>query len=976
MEALINKIKEVGKAHTLTVNNPIMLDEADKLWFVEQGNISLYTLIQSEAEYSTEGKRFYFASIEQHQIMLGFNSKNSATNISILADAMEESIVYEMQLADFESFNKEVDLQDAVVNLVDDWLENIFFGISENANHPNKPADVLIQEGERLILRQGDSIASQKQVVWAKIAAAKLDSILINGREKVESNEVEVLIPLTKRSFLESTRNVGIRFVNTKEALAGESGWLGLKITDEVVLNLEKAEIELTVRQEKKRLQQKYENQFQKANQSLFQAQSILKPKILDKYGENLQIETENALFNACQVVAGYQNIRLNPFFSENSFDPLGDIIRASKIRYREVVLEGEWYKKDSGALLGFLQESDEPIALMPLTSEEYEAYNPDTKETFKLDNQTVNKIDKVAYTFYKPFPEKKLKVWDLVQLGVFKDVKDFYWLIGMGIGGTILGLLTPILMGVLFDEVIPQAAYIEVLYVGLALLVALMGIILFEMTENFALLRIETKMDFRLQSAVWDRLLALPVTFFRQFNTGDLADRAMGINEIHRILSGVVITSVLGSIFSLLNFFLLFYYSIKLALVALLLVAIQVAFIYILGRWQIARQKEAMFYQGKTQGIVLQMLNGITKFRVTGTEIRAFTHWLNQFTKLKKHSFRAGQVQNTQNVLNVMLPLLFNAVIYWMMMQTAEFNTITTGKFLAFFAAYNTFTASILAMSNALLTVYQIFPIYERTRPILETLPEADTQKANPGKLKGNIEVSQLNFRYDKDSPLVLQDVSFKLNPGDYVALVGPSGSGKSTLVRLLLGFDKPDSGSIFYDDQELSQLDIRLLRRQIGTVLQDGQLTPGDIFSNIVGSSPQLTLDDAWEAAKLAAFDEDIKQMPMGMHTVISEGASTLSGGQKQRLLIAQVLVHKPRILIFDEATSALDNRTQAIVTNSLNKLQATRLVIAHRLSTIQNVDKIIVFDKGKIVQMGTYHELINQEGLFKELAHRQME
>jgi NHLM bacteriocin system ABC transporter ATP-binding protein len=974
LKELINLIHQTGTQTLLTVNNPFLLDDPQKIWWVDSGNVSIYTVWLPEGVPS--GKRYYFTSVDSGQIMMGFHSQNSSTGIGLLADAMEESILYSLDTEQFRSFLQNEKTLPLVAELVSNWIDNIFFGISENANHPNKPANVLIQAGERLILRQGDSIASQKNVVWAKIAANKMDSILINGKIKLNNEGQEILIPLTRRSFLESNRNVGMRFVETKDALIEAAGWLGLQKIDTVILELERDEIRLMEEQAQILLQKKYETQFHKINSGLQQAESILNPRRTNKYAESIRIETEDMLFKAAQVVAANQEIQLTPAISQNSPDPLGDIARASRIRYREVKLEKNWFKSEVGALLGFWHETETPIAIMPIRSGEYEIYDPLSQETTPINLEVAQKIDQLAYTFYKPFPEKPIKLSDILQFGIFKDTRDLYWLLLAGISITLLGMFTPILTGVLFDEVIPNASDWQVIQVGIALTVALFGMILFEITESYALLRIESKLDFRVQAAVWDRLLSLPVTFYRQFNTGDLADRAMGIGEIHKILSGVVITTILGSVFSLLNFFLLFYYSIRLAWVVLGLVSLQVMLIYLLGRRQISREKMALMYQGKTQGIALQMLNGIGKFRVTGTEMRAFTHWLNSFVQMKQAAFKAAQLQNTQMVFNAVAPLLASAILYYTLIQSADFQTISTGEFLAFMAAYGSFTAAVLAMSGALLTIYQIFPIYERTRPILEKMPEIDSLKANPGRLKGKIEVSQINFRYDADSPLTLQDVSFKLNVGDYVAFVGPSGSGKSTMVRLLLGFEKAETGTLFFDEQELNQLDLRLLRRQIGTVLQDGQLTPGDIFSNIVGSSPQLTLEDAWEAAKLAALDEDIKQMPMGMHTVINEGATTLSGGQRQRLLIAQVLVHKPRIIIFDEATSALDNRTQAIVTNSLNKLQATRIVIAHRLSTIQNVDKIFVFDKGKIVQFGTYQDLIQQEGLFKDLAARQME
>jgi ABC-type bacteriocin/lantibiotic exporter with double-glycine peptidase domain len=279
-----------------------------------------------------------------------------------------------------------------------------------------------------------------------------------------------------------------------------------------------------------------------------------------------------------------------------------------------------------------------------------------------------------------------------------------------------------------------------------------------------------------------------------------------------------------------------------------------------------------------------------------------------------------------------------------------------------------------MLTASTALLGTLAVIPLYEQAKPILTSLPEVDTAKADPGVLAGDIELEHLVFRYQADGPPVLRDVTIRIRAGEFVAFVGPSGSGKSTLLRLLLGFEVPEAGAVYYDGQELAGLDIQSVRRQIGVVLQNGRLMSGDIFTNITGSSP-ATLDDAWEAARMAGFDEDIKSMPMGMHTVVSEGGGTLSGGQRQRLMIARAIVQRPRILFFDEATSALDNRTQSIVSTSLDRLQATRIVVAHRLSTIVHADRIYVVEAGRVVQSGTYEQLISQDGLFAELAARQL-
>ena len=233
---------------------------------------------------------------------------------------------------------------------------------------------------------------------------------------------------------------------------------------------------------------------------------------------------------------------------------------------------------------------------------------------------------------------------------------------------------------------------------------------------------------------------------------------------------------------------------------------------------------------------------------------------------------------------------------------------------------------------------------------------------------------LSSVYFRYNDTMPYVVDGMSLKIRAGEYIAIVGTTGCGKSTLMRLMLGFETPEKGAIYYDGKDISKLDLHSLRRNIGVVMQDGSLFQGDIYSNIVISAPQLTLADAWEAAETAGIADDIRAMPMGMQTVISEGQGGISGGQKQRLMIARAVAPKPRVLMFDEATSALDNRTQKQVSDALDKLKCTRIVIAHRLSTIKNCDRILVLDKGHIMEDGTYDELIANNGFFAQLVERQ--
>lgn len=979
MEKFLSCLQSEAITRTLTVNTPFLLHEPEKFYFLQTGQVHIYTVRIEDNE--PVGQRFYFTNVEAGKLILSIADENN--QMGFLVDALEETLIYEFTQSQLQKWFAMPELTPLLVGLFDEAVETMAYALAENSNHPNKTAQVLVEGKEKLILRQGELLSVQRGVAWAKISANKLNNlrynVYINFPYIEETEKGDILIPITRHTLLASERNVGIKFIQTNEAIASLMALDGWKLLHAPIITLERNEIALGQMLDQQLLERKYTKQVAQAQQVLQDTHKVLNNTHQNKYTQWTDENTaggDNMLFQTCQIVAGQHGIKLNFPAELSETDPIAAIMQASQVRYREVLLQGNWYKKDTGAILAFETETAEPIALIPINGHEYEAYKPATKETWRVKPDNVARIDKLAYTLYASFPNRAISLWDLVQFGILSDRKAVYLLLAMAGGATLLGMLLPIITEVLFDFVIPNARHFDLIHIGLGLLMTTFGYLLFRLTEGYALLRIETKIDSRMQAAVWDRLLNLPATFFRKFSTGDLADRTMGLNHIRQMLSESVIMGLLGGVFAVLNFGLLFYYSFWLAMLVLLLVFIEVGLMFWLGSRQVAREKIAKNYEGKVQGIILQLLSGVAKFRVTGTEIRAYTYWLRHFKDMKQANFRALQVQNQQMNLNIIVPIVGAMVLYIGIIYLGEAQKMSTGKFLAFYAAYGAFIGAILNGSHALLTIYSILPIYERTKPILQALPETNQSKLNVGKLKGNIEVSQLNFRYQPDTPLVLQDIELTLKAGEYVAFVGASGSGKSSLIRLLLGFETAESGTIFFDNHDLSQLDIRAVRRQIGVVLQDGQLIPGNILSNIIGTSPHLTVEDAWEACRMSALEEDIKRMPMGMHTVINEGASTLSGGQRQRLLIAQVLVHKPRILIFDEATSALDNRTQAVVTQSLNKLQATRIVIAHRLSTIQDVDSIVVFDKGRIVQKGTFEELMAVDGAFKTLAMRQLE
>lgn len=695
--------------------------------------------------------------------------------------------------------------------------------------------------------------------------------------------------------------------------------------------------------------------------------------------GKAVLAEAGEPLLDVCRQVAKPLGVSIvSPLAhagAEQSKKSLEAIVRASRLRSRQVALQGRWWTEDNGPMVAFTAEGNRPVALLQKSARGYLLYDPATTGGLvPVTAAVAAELAPFAHVLYRTLPPQAVTGLDLLRFAIRGRGWDIAVILLTGLAAGLLGLFPPVATGIIFDTIIPGAQLNQLFMLSFALLISAGSVAIFNFTRSIAILRLEGRLDQHVQGAIWDRLLELPVPFFRNYSAGDLADRAMGINKMRRVLSGTTIDALISGVFSLFTLALLFWYSTALAKVAVLLTLFALLFMLITSLVQLRYQKQLAGIGGKLSGLVLENITGIAKFRVAGSEGRVFARWAEVFTGQRQLSRQSRVVQNIVGTFSAVYPLLSAIVIFIMIVWSAEKTPLSTGDFLAFNAAFGQFLQAVLGVFMSLVGAVGVLPLYQRCRPIMETPPETDQAKADPGQLTGEFEVSHLSFRYTSDGPLILNDVSLRVRAGEFVALVGSSGSGKSTLFRLLLGFEKYESGGIYFDGQDLAGLDVRELRRQMGVVLQNGQLLAGDIFTNIVGSS-RLTIDDAWEAARMAGLENDIQNMPMGMHTVLSHGGGGLSGGQRQRLLIARALVMNPRILFFDEATSALDNRTQTVVNRSLEGLRTTRVVIAHRLSTIVKADSIYVLEQGRIVQHGTYDELMAQPGLFADLAKRQL-
>jgi ATP-binding cassette subfamily C protein len=539
--------------------------------------------------------------------------------------------------------------------------------------------------------------------------------------------------------------------------------------------------------------------------------------------------------------------------------------------------------------------------------------------------------------------------------------------------------MLTPKVTGVLIDSAIPNAHVGLIYELGVLLLIAGIAMALFTYVQAMTTVRVSTTAELVSQSAMWGRLLKFRPDFFRQYSSGDLQTRVNAVGEVSRELNGATMRPLISGMLALLNFFVLWYYSWTLAKIALVVGLVVLLLVFIISHFIRNLSNRLHDLQGTFHGLMVQMVGGVGKLRVAGAEHRAFNHWVSHYTPQLQLMRRIQFLKDLITIFNLNMPTVALAFVFWKAakltigLSFTDPDYISLGDFIAFNTAFTLYLTGWTDVSDTFVGVLDTIVKGKRIKPILDAAPEVADDAADPGRLKGFIKFENVSFRYSENGPLILDDVSFEINPGEFVAFVGPSGSGKSTVLRMLLGFERPAYGRVLYDGQDLAGLDTLAVRRQIGVVIQNGRLNAGTIIEN-VSNNARLTQTEIWDALAGAGMSQDVEQMPMGLHTMVAEGGMNFSGGQRQRLLIARALATRPNIVFFDEATSALDNKTQAIVSESLERRKVTRVVIAHRLSTIRTADRIYVVERGKIVQHGTYDELVEQEGLFKELTARQ--
>ena len=967
-----------GTSFTSGANRAFLLDDPDHVVWVERGHLDIFAVeMRNETQIS---RKPFVTRVPAGEICLGIGyAARAATRtrtLALLAVPAQEATITKGERAGISS-EEGFDL-DAMIR-IDEWIFRLSEFLARHERPP--PRDTLLIEADTDVPYPAGATLSthHSDIVWVTAD----QPMRFMGRDNLIVAAQSHPLPLTERTWLALDKNTEVSGVRTPGAFV--TGRLWPAVDRFGMLFLRYAAIAEAER--RRAVSERYRNT-RVARHATGAGMVRTLGKALgvateghETPGSTARTPLQTAVAAVAESIGAELRIPRDMEEGGDTVEAITAIARASGIRSRRISLAPDWWRRDGPPFVGLATDEEgevRPLALLPDGGRAWRAVDPTAGTAFAVGGREAARIARHGMMFYAPFPRRVESGMAALRHALRGRGRDLGILFAMAVLGALLALLTPVLTGKLLAEVVPRVDTPMWIAILGALFLGAFGTAVFDIVRALALLRIEGRVDENLQAAVWSRLLSLPTGFFRNFTAGDLADRANGIAQIRQLLTGATTTAVIGGVFSIFSYGLLFWYSWKLALCAGGLVLFLIGGTWICARGQMSHHRAAFRIQGAIDGFVFQMITGLAKLRMANAENHALARWAERFAEQKRETFAARRWAAGQLSFNSMfMPLASLAIfafIWYALIEGEAQPLFDLADFLSFNAAFGQFAAAMTGLTAAWTMVVAAIPLFERVQPILHATPETTGGRIDPEDLTGTIEFANVSFRYLPGVPNAVDEVSFRISPGEFVAFVGSSGSGKSTVFRLLLGFEQPDSGVVFLDGHDLSGLDLPAVRSRMGVVLQNAQLVAASIFKNIASSS-SLTMDEAWAAARAAGLAEDIEAMPMGMHTVLSEGGGGLSGGQKQRLLIARALARKPRILLFDEATSALDNRTQEVVQTSLKGLIVTRVVIAHRLSTVQDADRIFVLEGGRIVETGRYEDLMRRDGVFAALARRQV-
>ena len=970
-EELIAKFHE-GQ-HTVGGNDTFNIEEKDSFWFILQGSVNLFEIVEENGEYVSA--RNFMTSMHAGEAIFSLAPMKLEDGRvrKILAVPTLDTYIYQ---GSFEELGGDENMFQTLA-WIESWVHKLDSALSRFFEA--RPQSILLEAEPDQHIKEGGWVSGhQKAIVWLKLK---------EGEARYGDDDGHVVdasthpLPLSEASIIHCKTDCvfdGTFSVteHIEERLMDNLRHFNSFLMEALSHSLEQQTREYA--QNVIRLRHDTEDKAAAALQSVASVYSDVEDYQASGTGSRLPPDVEVW----CQALEHLgleppRNLIYNQFVEEEN--DIFDIVSLCGARFRKVrILEEDWFTRDRGTFISMTIRDKEPVALLPEAGGRYRIINPTKGINKFVELADSRSIATSGFMIYKPMPEK-IDGWKDILKFSFQDImEDFQMVLFISFIVGLLGMVSPYFTGEILSNYLPANDISLFTWAIIALALTAVARILLGLATTFATMRIIGNMTSTMQSAVWMRMISLPVTFYREFTAGDLADRANGINSIRETLTQSVFGTILSLLSGSISLALMMYYSWKLSMFGMMMLVVLIAVTFFFTRMQLPHQSKAFMLQGELEGFIYQVLSGISKIRLLNSENAVLQKWADIFKRQKGHQYKAGMWNVIQSVFDTIavpaMDLALFSFVLFVLLKGEQQPDFGIGSFLAFHVAFGQFSGAVLAVTGAVSTVIESVPLYERVRPVLEAQSEYSQDKPSVGVLRGKIQMSNVNFSYNQGEALVLRKISFSIEPGEYVAVVGTSGSGKSTLVRLLLGFEQPDSGAVLIDNRDLKDVDIRTVRRQMSTVLQNSSIMQGSIYDNIISGRNHLTLDDVWVAAEKAGLRDDIELLPMGLHTVIAEGGIGLSGGQRQRMLIARALIEPSSILLFDEATSALDNLTQAVVQKSLNSVNATRIVIAHRLSTVRDVDRILVIDQGQVIEDGGYNELVEQGGMFAELVKRQ--
>ena len=943
-------------------NRPIRLRDPGTLWFVVQGSVDVFATRLREDGVPTDFKHLLRAGPGR----LLFNASEEAGPSVLVAKGLPGSELRRIPLGALATAG----LQSGIVEQANTWVSELSESIASDVTFRPQIDLELAPDGADEVAG-GTAIAVQYGVTWAFSEGGDMQYL---GTEDLDQSK-SLPVPITSSSWVVQGQTARVMTTGTPElhregrlfAALAEFNCLAMRAdrTNRALLLADVSNLQTASARYRRR-------SAEQARSNLF---SVLSGELPD--------EDDSGLLRMLERIGRHEGISFRASTqaqrraSSSEDTTLEGILNASGVRFRRVALRNNqrWWLSDSGAMLASYKQDGAPVALIPGASGRYRMADPHTSRSVPVNAQRAALLDGTAYFFYCPLPDERTSNAASLLGMVFNRVwSDLARLVGAGILSGLAMLAPAVFLGAIASQVLPSGDLSALVMLTAAMALGGLVLGLAQMMKGTALMRLEGRAAARISAALWDRMLVLPSSFFRRFTVGDLGSRALGFQRLRDRVAGVVAGSLLTLIFLLPASALMLVYDSALGGLGLGLGVASLAVTLYIGVRQLPHHRRLLAASRRLTGVLLQLINGVAKLRVAGAEESGFAMWAAHYREQKQTEMKLGSLNEHLIAFVSATPYFAVAGLFAVALERSE-QGLPVGSFLAIYAAFMIFYGAVVQFGLSFSAIAAILPSVEQAEPILAERPRRSIADAPVLELKGELRIDHVTFRYTENGPLVLQDVSLYARPGEFIALVGESGSGKSTLLRLALGLESPLSGAVYYDGHDLERLNRHALRNGVGTVVQDASLRPQTVLDNIIGTGNDLTVEDAWRAARLASVDQDLEAMPMGMYTITSEGSTAFSGGQAQRIMLAGALVRNPRVILLDEATNWLDNETQSRVMERIEELSVTRIVSAHRLSTVRRADRIYVLRNGQVIQQGSFDELMAEQGAFRDMALRQM-